>query len=125
MKITLCGSLKFEDLYHQWNKVLTLAGHVVYSVSVFPSIEKEKNWYDDDQKTLLDLVHLEKIRNSDAVVILNKGGYVGESTMRELLYARMIGRQVFWHSKGDTELPKLTELLATHLIDVRNGLYGQ
>src|SRR5216684_2250058 len=35
MRITLCGSTRFEPLFHEWNHKLALAGHTVYSLSLF------------------------------------------------------------------------------------------
>jgi len=61
MRITLCGSAKFEGMFHKWNKDLTLSGHTVYALAVYPSfMEGDKNWYDEKQKSILDQIHFEK-----------------------------------------------------------------
>jgi len=97
MKITLCGSAKFEKSFHDWNEKLTFAGHVVYSLAVYPSSkERNKNWYTEEQKTLFDLVHFAKIEESDAVVVLNVDGYVGDSTRREITWAQIREKQVLY-----------------------------
>lgn len=96
MILTLCGSAKFEPWFHAWNKALTLSGHVVISLGAFPSIECEKNWYTDEQKLTLDMVHLSKIEESDAIVVLNCFGYIGESTMREIEFARVRDKQLYF-----------------------------
>lgn len=97
MRITICGSAKFEDLWHFVSKVLTLDGHVVYEMAVFPSYEGEgKDWYTDDEKEVLDWVHLCKIDNSDGVVVINAGGYIGESTAREIRYAESTNKPVWF-----------------------------
>ena len=102
MRITLCGSAKFEPLFHEWNEKLTLAGHVCYSLAVFPSTKGEnKNWYNEDQKTMLDLVHFAKIDNSDGIVVLNKDGYIGFSTNREIKWARLKNKKVFYIDRID------------------------
>ena len=81
MKLTLCGSAKFEKRFHEWNEKLTLAGHVVYSLGIYPSSKGgDKNWYSDDQKRMLDQVHFAKIDNSDGIVVLDQDGYFGQST---------------------------------------------
>ena len=88
MKITLCGSARFEDEFHKWNEALTLSGHIVYSLAVYPSTKRGvKNWYNKTQKDALDKAHLGKIDNSDAIVVINTGGYIGESTSREMRHA--------------------------------------
>ncbi len=96
MKFTLCGSARFESEWHKWNKLLGLKGHISYSLMTFPSIEGDKSWYTDDQKTTLDLAHLAKIEESDAVLMLNKDQYLGESSLRELEWARMRGKDIYW-----------------------------
>jgi hypothetical protein len=96
MKLTLCGSLRFEPYWHEANKQLGLAGHICYSVMTFPSIEGDKTWYTPSQKWTLDLAHLAKIEESDGVVMLNIDGYLGESSLRELEWARMRQKKVFW-----------------------------
>jgi hypothetical protein len=98
MKITLCGSAKFEDLFHKANKQLTIqGGHTVYSLAVFPSTKDfNKNWYSPEQKTILDLAHLAKIEESHAIfVVTDDTGYIGESTKREIIWAHMRGKTIY------------------------------
>lgn len=49
---------------------------------------------DDEQKKALDTLHLRKIDLADRVLVVNPGGYVGESTRREIAYARAAGKPV-------------------------------
>jgi hypothetical protein len=67
----------------------------------FPSIEGAKTWYTDEQKTTLDLAHLAKIEESDAILMLNKDRYLGESSLRELEWARMRNKKIFWLDTKD------------------------
>jgi len=46
------------------------------------------------EKELLDKIHLRKIDLSDEIFVLNVGGYIGESTEREINYARRMGKKV-------------------------------
>lgn len=96
MKLTLCGSARFEPYWHEANKQLGLAGHICYSLMTFPSVEGSKTWYTEDQKWTLDLAHLAKIEESDGVVMLNIDGYLGESSLRELQWARIRNKKIFW-----------------------------
>jgi hypothetical protein len=50
----------------------------------------------EDNKKRLDWLHLRKIDLSDEVLILNVGGYLGESTKRELVYAVCNGKHIRW-----------------------------
>ena len=42
----------------------------------------------EKEKRNLDKLHLEKIRLSDAIFVLNIRGYIGESTQKEIEFAR-------------------------------------
>jgi len=97
--ITLCGSTRFRKEYEEVNAELTLKGNVVFSVGLFG---KEPGDIGKDgnvpltiyQKNLLDSVHLAKIKMSDEIFVINVGGYIGESTRREITYAHEHGKIV-------------------------------
>ncbi len=101
MRITLCGSTRFQPAFQEWNHKLAINGHTVYSLSLFGREEKDTHkkgniTISEADKVTLDLVHLDKILNSDAVVVINVDGYTGFSTKREIEWARMKGKDVFW-----------------------------
>lgn len=101
MRITLCGSTRFEPQFKEWNHKLAIAGHTVYSLSLFAreatDVGKEgKITISDSEKVTLDLVHLDKILNSEAIVVIDVDGYTGFSTKREIQWARMQGKLVYW-----------------------------
>lgn len=106
MRIALCGSTRFEPLFHDWNHKLACAGHTVYSLSLFGREAKDagkddKKVVTEDEKITLNLVHFDKILNSDAIVVINQDGYVGYSTSREIRWARMQGKRVYWHFQNN------------------------
>ncbi len=96
MIITLCGSARFEKHFKAWNELLTLSGHTVFSLSVYPS-DKEagKDWYTDEEKQILDIAHKKKIRVSDAILVLNHCAYVGDSTISEIEFARILEKPIY------------------------------
>lgn len=98
-KITLCGSTKFRAEYELWNKRLTLAGLLVYSVSGFGH---SGDSFTAEEKAQLDRVHLAKIDASHAIVVINPGGYIGESTRNEINHAQRAGKTVFYTHQGRT-----------------------
>lgn len=83
--ITLCGSTRFKDLFLEAARDLTLQGWIVLMPGVFGHADNFE--WTEEQKQKLDELHLEKIRMSNAVFLLNKGGYIGESTKKEIEYA--------------------------------------
>lgn len=96
-RITLCGSTKFRAEYELWNKRLTLAGFLVYSVAGFGH---SGDVFTPEEKERLDHIHIAKIDASHAIVVINSGGYIGESTRREIAFAEQFGKDVFYTSLG-------------------------
>jgi hypothetical protein len=43
---------------------------------------------------MLDDMHLRKIDMADEVMVINPGGYIGQSTRREIEYAKSVGKPV-------------------------------
>jgi hypothetical protein len=100
--ITLCGSTKFEGEFAEVNQRLTMEGCVVISVGTFslPDLP-DYDWTADssDLKGRLGGLHFQKIRMADEVYIVDPGGYVGESTRREIAYAESLGKPVRYLSR--------------------------
>jgi hypothetical protein len=84
--ICLCGSTKFSDAFKNANLKETLAGKIVLSIGCDFKCDDALGLTGVD-KIRLDELHLRKIDLADEVLILNVGGYIGESTRRELNYA--------------------------------------
>lgn len=97
--VVLCGSTRFISAFHAANLRETLAGHIVLSIGC--DTKSDSDLLLAGQLTLadkgrLDELHLRKIDLADEVLILNVGGYLGESTLRELAYARHQGKPIRW-----------------------------
>ncbi|WP_249998415.1 hypothetical protein [Actinoplanes sp. M2I2] len=86
--VCICGSVRFRDEMRTANRDLTFAGVIV----VAPGEAEEP--VTGEQKAALDALHLSKIDLADRVLVVNPGGYVGESTSREIAYARAAGKPV-------------------------------
>jgi hypothetical protein len=91
--ITLCGSTKFKELFIAEAKRLTLEGNIVISVGLFGH-SGDKEAFDLKTKEMLDDIHKEKIRMSDAIYVINPNGYIGESTMNEIKYATLLNKEI-------------------------------
>lgn len=99
MKVTICGSLRFEQEIQEWHEALAFAGHTPYCMVALPSQKGgKKDWYTSEQKTMLDLVHLSKIEESDAILVVNVEGYIGDSTRREIMWAQIRGKEIYYAS---------------------------
>ncbi|MFK4091118.1 hypothetical protein ACI2LF_43835 [Kribbella sp. NPDC020789] len=89
--VTLCGSTRFRREIAAANRELTLAGHLVLAPGVFAH---DGDTITDLDKQRLDRLHLLKIDLACWVIVINPGGYIGESTRREIAYATAIGTPV-------------------------------
>lgn len=94
--VCLCGSTRFADTFAEENLRLTLEGKIVLSIGVNVSDNALGIAQDSEVKTRLDQLHLRKIDLADRVHVLNVGGYVGESTSREIAYAKEQGKVITW-----------------------------
>ena len=74
-------------------KRLTLEGNIVISVGLFGHSGDDEVWT-EGTKEMLDQMHLRKIDMADEIYVINVGGYIGESTRREIEYAKRNGRVV-------------------------------
>ena len=90
--VTVCGSTRFRDETLTAIRELEEAGYAVFSVGSF--MHADGIPYSDDEKARLDALHLSKIRMSDMVYVVNPGGYIGESTAREIRAAEALGLPV-------------------------------
>ena len=107
--VTICGSTRFRTEIAEANRMLTLAGHMVLAPGVFAHDGDEIT---DEQKAALDKLHFMKIDLARWIYVVNPGGYIGESTRREIEYARATGKGVLalvdigidgWSSEAQTE----------------------
>lgn len=88
--VCLCGSTRFREPFTEANFTETIAGNIVLSVGCFRGDRK----FTDAQKAALDELHKRKIDLADEILVLNVGGYIGESTRGEINYAAQLGKPI-------------------------------
>ena len=94
MIITLCGSTRFKDEYEEIAKKLALDGHCVLSVNMYSHADNIE--LTQEQKIQLDNAHKQKISISDAIFVINKDGYIGESTFSEIDWAQRMKKEIYF-----------------------------
>jgi hypothetical protein len=86
--VCLCGSGRFREAFEKAEFDETLAGKIVLTIGCnTKDIARDVDL--EHHKPMLDALHLRKIDMSDEVLVLNVGGYIGESTRREIDYATL------------------------------------
>mgnify|MGYP000852874434 CR=1 FL=1 len=93
--VVICGSTRFRAEMADANRELTLAGCVVLAPGVFAH---DGDQITEEQKTALDALHLRKIDLADEVFVVDPDGYIGESTRREIDYARQHDKPIYFLS---------------------------
>ncbi len=92
--ITVCGSYKFKNEMIEITEKLTLAGNCVLTPIELTKSDKES--YTDDEDFVIDKMHKEKIRLSDAIYVVNVGGYIGKSTKSEIEFAKSLNKEIMY-----------------------------
>jgi hypothetical protein len=99
--VCLCGSTRFWREFQRAGLAETMEGRIVLSIGAASGTDDEhfgnlpREEY-DRVKAMLDNLHLRKIDLCDEILVLNVDGYVGESTAREVAYAKRLGKPVRW-----------------------------
>ena len=99
--VCLCGSTRFKDEFVAAGLRETLDGKIVLTIGcnmrtdqeIFGHLSPDELF---EIKRRLDVLHFRKIELADEVLILNVGGYIGESTRNELGHALKLGKRVRW-----------------------------
>ena len=97
--VCLCGSTRFKELFLQVNRDFTKQGVIVLMPGVW---EHAGDKVTDKEKEQLDHLHRQKIAMSDAIYVVNPDGYIGESTKKEIEFAKSLNK-VTWYLDGGEE----------------------
>lgn len=100
----LCGSTRWPQAHDLANLHLSTQGHIVIPLGMHGHADQPQGARflaaDGNESTplkrALDELHFQKIDLADAIYVINLGGYVGDSTRREIAYARAHGKAVEW-----------------------------
>lgn len=91
--VCLCGSTRFMEEFRRANLAETLDYNIVLSVGC----DTKSIDFGPGIKARLDELHKRKIDLADEILVLNVGGYIGESTRSEIEYAKRLGKPIrYW-----------------------------
>jgi hypothetical protein len=89
--VVLCGSTRFRDEFRAQERRLSLEGVIATGPGTFGHCGDPIT---EDDKVRLDELHKRKIDLADEVLIVNPGGYIGDSTRSEIAYAESLGKPI-------------------------------
>lgn len=94
--ITICGSLKFQNEMKQIAEEMELKGHCILPV-IYPT-KSDKNAYTEEELKMFDKMHKEKIKLSNAILVVDLNGYIGNSTQNEIEFAKSLDKEILYYS---------------------------
>lgn len=112
--VCLCGSTRFWRDFQEQGLRETMAGNIVLSIGAARGRDDDGRSFGgyvpaseyDAAKEVLDQLHLWKVALADEVLVLNVGGYVGESTAREIAHAKSLNKPIRYLEPEEPAAPK-------------------
>lgn len=94
--VTICGSMRFERemqsiAFYLETKANFNVLQCVYNV--------DGSEISAEDAASLAAAHFKKIDMSDAIYVVDIGGYIGNQVSKEIEYAKSKGKEVIYHSK--------------------------
>ncbi len=89
--VTICGSFKFKkEMLKKSVELETKYNYIVLQ----PVYGEEGATYTQEEMDIMGNLHFERIKMSDAIYVVNVNGYIGESTKKEILYAKSLDKEI-------------------------------
>lgn len=95
--ITVCGSLRFFKEMMEITEKMELEGNCML-VPIYNPLKSNKDNYSDKDAIMLNKMHKERIKLSDAILVVNVNGYVGNSTKSEIEYAKALNKEIIYYT---------------------------
>lgn len=93
--ITLCGSLRFQKEMMIIAEKMALEGNCILT-PVYLVLENYT--ITDEQLKKLKDEHFKRIELSDAILVVNKDNYIGNSTNLEIEYAKRLEKEIIYYT---------------------------
>ena len=88
--VCLCGSTRFKDDFEKVAREQTLKGRIVLTLAFFSQADGTP--LSQEQIKLLAQLHRHKMKLADEIFIINRDGYIGDSTRDEIEFAKRKGK---------------------------------
>lgn len=96
--VTICGSMRFsKEMIKIATELETDKGYCVLQ----PVYSFDGKVLSDSELQKVAKAHYKKIEISDAVFIVNVGGYIGKSVAEEIRYAKSLNKEVLYLEPTD------------------------
>ena len=82
--------MKYKEEMLNITEKLSLEGNCILAPNF---LTKAKDKYTKENFNILSDIHIKKIELADAILVINIDNYIGESTKKEIEYARKINKR--------------------------------
>lgn len=89
--VTICGSMKFVEQMKKVAVILEVKNKYIVIQCVYTDDKLNK-----EEQNILSELHYKKIDISDAIYVVNVNGYIGSSTIKEIQYAKTLGKEIMY-----------------------------
>lgn len=94
--ITVCGSYKFKKEMIEITEKMALKGNCM--IMPIELTKHNKDAYTEDEALMFDKMHKEKIKLSDAILVVNVDNYIGNSTKSEIEFAKSLNKEIIYYT---------------------------
>lgn len=94
--ITVCGSMKYKKEMMEITEKMALQGNCMITPIYLTKPSKE-DYTNEDVMNLAE-IHKEKIKLSDAILVVNVDNYIGSSTTSEIEFARSLNKEILYYT---------------------------
>lgn len=95
--ITVCGSMKFIKEMIEIAETLEMQGNCML-MSLYNPFKTRKDDYTQEEAIILDEMHKERIKLAHAILVLDVDHYIGESTKKEIQFAKKLNKEIIYYS---------------------------
>lgn len=95
--ITVCGSLRFVKEMMKITEQMELQGNCML-VPIYDSSKPNKDAFTQEEALILDKMHKERIKLSDAILVVDVDGYIGKSTNSEIEFAKSLNKEIIYYT---------------------------
>jgi len=95
--LTICGSVRLGlETWQKHAAEWTRNGWLVHYCTIYNQTELHDTVKGRRLKEDLDAIYKQRIRSSNAILVLNVDGYIGKSTRSEIEYAKSLGKKIHY-----------------------------
>ena len=95
--ITVCESLRFYKEMMEVTEKMELEGNCML-VPIYNPTRPIKDAFTEEEALMLDKMHKERIKLADAILVVNVDGYIGNSTSKEIEFAKALNKEIMYYT---------------------------